>query len=450
MQIPEIQGKKITVLGAARSGVAAAKLLAGKGAHLLVSEQAAYEKKEEEGHNLKALGIETEFGGHTSQIYDSDFWVVSPGISLSSPVIQNAKKQNIPIYGELEVASWYCQSPIVAVTGSNGKSTVTAILGEIFKNAAIPCVVAGNIGSPFSGSVERTVPEGVAVLEVSSFQLETIHKFHPKISILLNLTPDHLDRHGSMSIYGAIKSRIFENQSFEDWFIYNGCDDQVKALARKAKCKKAVFGLQDSTMPSGFIHDGQLTYTMDTAREMVMSIQDMRIRGEHNALNALAVLLAARLMDVPVNNIRNTLQSFPGLPHRLEFVREVDGIRWINDSKGTNVDSVWYALGSFLEPVILIAGGRDKDSDFSRLKKKIQERVRGIVLLGEAAEKMKEVFFGLCPIQTASSLQNAVEIASQIARNGDVVLLSPACASFDMFRNFEDRGDHFKELVRNL
>jgi UDP-N-acetylmuramoylalanine--D-glutamate ligase len=447
---PEIRDKKITVLGAARSGIAVAELLAKEGARVLVSERSDEAGKMAQTKHLSDLGIQVELGAHSSRIYDSDYWVVSPGIPQTSPDIQKAVKLNIPVYGELEVASWFCRAPIIAVTGSNGKSTVTALLGEIFKQVEIPCVVAGNIGQSFSGTVQETVPEGVAVLEVSSFQLETIHHFRPKISIMLNLTPDHLDRHGSMEVYGDIKSRIFENQTAEDWFVYNGCDKEVVRLAAKANCQRAVFGSKDMEDVSGFDQDHMLTIRMLEKDENILPVQEMGIQGEHNVFNALAASVAARFMNVSCENIASTLRNFKGLPHRMEFVREFQGVRWINDSKATNVDSVWYALDSFTAPIILIAGGRDKDSDFSRLKDRVRCKVRSIILIGEAADKMEQIFRDVRPVQRATTLLHAVDLANQTAKKGDVVLLSPACASFDQFHDFEERGNRFKELVRKL
>lgn len=437
-------------MGAARSGVAVAQLLARKGAWVFLSEIAPLKDKREEAEVLTSTGIPFEFGGHTSRILDADWWVVSPGICQSSSVLQKAKEKGIPVWGELEVSSWFCRAPIVGVTGSNGKSTVTALLGEVFRWAGRPCVVAGNIGQPFSEYVESTVVEGVAVLEVSSFQLETIQNFHPKLAVFLNLTPDHLDRHGCMDKYGRIKSRIFENQTDSDYLVFNVLDPKVAELVRRARSQRVVFGMEVDSMGCGFLRQEVLTLRLQDRDEEILSIHEMGIRGDHNVANALAVALTARLMGVDVQPIRQAFRTFRGLPHRMEFIRVVDDVEWVNDSKATNVDSVWYALGSFSSPVILIAGGRDKDADFGMLRERVRKQVRGIVLLGEAAEKMEKVFRGLQPLVKVSSLKNAVEKAREMAEPGDVVLLSPGCTSFDMFRNFEDRGEQFKALVRQL
>ena len=448
--VQNIKGKKVTVLGAARSGVAVATLLNEKGASVFLSEKSDVNHKSGEVKQLKAAGIESEFGGHSSRIADADLWVVSPGIPLSSDVLKTAKEKNISVFGELEVASWFCKSPIVAITGSNGKSTVTALLGEIFKTEGRPCVVAGNIGNPFSTVVSETRENGVAVLEVSSFQLETIHSFHPRIAVILNLTPDHLDRHGSMETYGKIKSRIFERQTESDFIVYNGKDLFVREMIKKARSQPIVFGVEKNSDNYGFVKNGQMILQLSGNREMLMPVNEMQIKGEHNLANGLAAALAARLMGVDVTTMRNTFHSFKGLPHRMEFIRNLDGVDWINDSKATNVDAVWYALGSYSNPVVLIAGGRDKDSDFTQLRKRLEKTTKSIILIGEAAEKMKNAFKEICPLIVSTSFEDCIKKAKEISQPGDVVLLSPGCASFDWFENFEDRGDQFRDIVNRL
>lgn len=293
-------------------------------------------------------------------------------------------------------------------------------------------------------------PDGVAVLEVSSFQLETIRTFRPKTALILNLTPDHLNRHGSFENYARLKARICENQTEADFLVLNGQDQPVLNLAQQARSRKSYFGVDVPGQRCGFVLNGRLVLRMNGLLEDLVAIGDMGIHGEHNVANALAASLACRLMDVPKDSLVQALRAFKGLPHRLEFIRQLDGILYMNDSKATNVDSVWYALGSFDQPVVLIAGGRDKDSDFTVLRERIREKVRAVVLIGEAADKMTIAWGGLKPLVRADSLLDAVDKARTLARSGDVVLLSPACASFDMFRNFEDRGDQFRGLVRML
>lgn len=445
-----IIGKRVTVLGAARSGVAIARLLSKKGASVFVSEKAPLEMKQEQAGRLEAASIPYEFGEHTPRILEADLCVLSPGIPVSSPVVEALAGRNIPIVGELEASSWFCRSPIVAVTGSNGKSTATALLGKIFEADGRPCVVAGNIGQPFSRCVEKIGSDGVAVLEVSSFQLETVHTFRPRVAVFLNLTPDHLDRHGSMEVYGSLKARLFENQTADDFAVVKGSDKRVLALTSHIKSRITLFGVRHESLDSGFVQDDVLKLRLADVEEYLMPVSEMGLRGEHNVENALAAALASRLMGVKGESIDKALREFEGLPHRMERVRRLRGVLWVNDSKATNVDSVWYALGSYSEPIVWIAGGRDKDSDFSALRRRVKDHVRFIILLGEAADKMATSFEGIKPITRVGSLEEAVEEASNRAETGNVVLLSPGCASFDMFRDFEQRGDRFKALVRQL
>ncbi|HDQ46124.1 MAG TPA: UDP-N-acetylmuramoyl-L-alanine--D-glutamate ligase [bacterium] len=446
----EIKGLRVTVLGAGLSGRGAAGLFAAKGAEVFLSDSGIIDRDAGEIRDLIKKGIYVESGGHSDRVFQADFWVVSPGIPVDSPILKEAQSRGIPLYGELEAASWFNRARMIAVTGSNGKSTTTALVGEIFRQSGRPTVVAGNIGHSFSGSVLDTREDGVSVLEVSNFQLETVESFHPEIAVFLNLTADHLDRHGSMEVYGGLKARIFQNQAASDWLIHSAEDPRVIQLCASAKSRKAAFGFDPSGSTCGFVRDGMLTLSIHGVEESLIPVSETGIRGPHNHLNALAASLAARLMEVPAEILRQVLRSFRGLPHRLELVRERNGVRWINDSKATNVDSVWHALGSFTNPVIWIAGGRDKDSDFSILEPRIRERVKTIILIGEAARKMERAFAGLRPIRIAGTLEESIRLAEREAEPGDVVLLSPACASFDMFRNYEDRGDRFREAVRRL
>ena len=445
-----VPNRKVTVLGAGLSGAAAARLLKRNGAAVFASEQRAASDMGEAAQVLASAGVKAEFGGHSPRAFDADWMVLSPGIPLSAPVVVEAKKKGIKILGELEVASWFCRAEAVAVTGSNGKSTSTTLIGAMFEASGRPVAVAGNIGKPFSDVADSLGREAVAVLEVSSFQLETVETFLPKAALFLNLTQDHLNRHGSLETYGRIKARLFKNQGEDDWLILNGLDRRVLDLSESAKSRKAYFGIDVADRDCGYVRDGMLVLRLGAREETLLPIGDVGIRGEHNTANALAAALTCRAMGVPVGDIVAVLRTFNGLPHRLESVRELDGVLYVNDSKGTNVDSVWYALGSFDRPIIWIAGGRDKDSDFTVLANRVQDRVRSIVLIGEAADKMEKAFDGIKPVVRAGSLREAVAEARRLALPGDVVLLSPACASFDMFRNFEDRGDQFRILVKAL
>lgn len=445
-----IHGLSVSVLGAGRSGLAVAELMAAKGAKVLLSDTAPADQITNSLVDLEKLGVSFDFEGHSDSIYDVDFMVVSPGIPDNAPVIVKAREQDIPVFGELEVAQWYNRAFTIAVTGSNGKSTVTTLIGEICKAAGKDTVVAGNIGTSFAGVVEQTVEDGIAVLEVSNFQLETIDTFNAEIALFLNLTPDHLDRHGNMENYGKVKSRIFENQTAENWLVSNAADENVKRLSQNAPGKVAYFGRRDCTDACAYVQDGYLKLEIAGKEETLVQVKQLGICGEHNVLNALAAAMAARLAGIGVEDIQTALIEFKGLTHRLELVRELNGIRYINDSKATNVDSVRYALGSYEAPVIWIAGGKDKDSDFAQLSETVRDSVKSAILIGEAADKMAGVFKEICPVFMGLTLPEAVRLASKQATAGDVVLLSPACASFDQFKNFEDRGDQFKAQVMQL
>ncbi len=449
MNTDSIKNKKVSVLGAGRSGLAVARLLSKAGAMVFISEQQSLDQKQNASELLTFLNIPAEFGGHSEKVLDCDWLVVSPGIDLGNSIIRQAEEKKKPIYGELEVAAWFCQCPIAAVTGSNGKSTTTALLGEMFRTAGIPCIVAGNIGESFSDHVLDTDPRFLAAIEVSSFQLELIDTFHPKVAVYLNLTPDHLDRHCTLENYGKIKARIFQNQNPDDFVIYNANDKNVSGLVKKAVSRKLPFNIVEGTSEGGFIKDRMLVLKLGETEEKLMQISEMRLSGMHNVMNGLAAALAARVLGVEIVPIRKALKNFKGLPHRLEFIRKVNGVKWINDSKATNVDSVWYALGAFSEQIVLIAGGRDKNSDFTLLNERLREKVKAVILIGEAADKMARAFQGVHLVR-AGSLKEAVDEGRRIAVSGDVVLLSPACASFDMFRDFMDRGDQFTHLVRAL
>ncbi len=352
---------------------------------------------------------------------------------------------------ELEVGSWFCRAPIVAITGSNGKTTTTALTGEILEHAKRKHVVAGNIGTAFSSLVSDLTETDVAVLEVSSFQLDYISTFRPRISALLNITPDHMDRYDhSMEKYAASKARVFENQSGDDAVMYDADDEWTAKVIGKARCRKLAFSVK-RTLPEGaFLENGMLVTVLSGERSEIVQIENIFIKGTHNIYNAMASALAGQLLGVDTASIRSTLETFKGVEHRLEFVRNLNGIRYYNDSKATNVDSVWYALQAFKRPIVLILGGRDKGNDYSRLNELVKEHVRTIVAIGESSDTVEKAFRGTAVVKKAGSMDEAVSTAKFLAEPGDIVLLSPACASFDWFRNYEHRGEIFKELVNAL
>lgn len=446
----DLNNKKITIIGAARSGVSAALLLKKRGADIFVSDFSVAEKIEEYLKILKSNDIQYETGAHSEKVFDCSLLVISPGVPSNSSIVKEAISRGIKVISELELAYQFCPAPIIAITGSNGKTTTTSLIGKIFENAGKDYVVAGNIGIAFSSVVEYLTEKSTAIVEVSSFQLDHIDKFKPKISVLLNITPDHLDRYdNSMEKYSISKSKIFKNQTGEDFLIYN-CDDPViSKLVYTAKCTTIPFSTKIELSFGAFIdwNNKKLIIANNMDRYPVISIDEIGIKGIHNLYNSLAAVLVARQMNVSINSISTALNDFKGVEHRLELVREINGVKYINDSKATNVDSVYYALTAFENPIVLILGGRDKGNDYSKLKAVVQKKVKKIIAIGESAEKIKKEFSN---VEIANSMQEAVNIASNRAIAGDIVLLSPACASFDWFNNYEHRGNVFKELVMRL
>jgi len=351
----------------------------------------------------------------------------------------------------MELAFCFAKAPIVAITGTNGKTTTTALVGELFQNSGKATLVGGNIGLPLISAVEDS-PAEVIVAEVSSFQLETTSSYRPKVSVILNITPDHLDRHGTMEIYTEAKAKIFANQQANDYVVLNFDDPLTAPLANKAAAEKVFFSRREVLDRGVYIKEGNITVNIDGNEEYILPTKDVFIPGAHNLENALAAVAAASVMGVSKETISSVLREFKGVPHRLEFVAEVSGVKYINDSKGTNSFASIKALEAFSEPVVLIAGGRNKGSDFRDLALMIKDKVCVLVVLGECAEQLTAAVSetGFSNIQAAGDLPQAVRLAAKAARPGDVVLLSPACASWDMFRNFEERGDMFKGLVLEL
>lgn len=455
---PEIKKKKVTVVGGARSGLAVAKLLTKAGANVFLTEKAASTRGLEEA--LEAAGIAYEFGGHTRKALDADFFAISPGVPSTVNIVQQATRSGIEVYSEIEVASWFCKAPMVAVTGSNGKTTTTSLIGHLFRSAGRETIVAGNIGYPFADYVLDLSPEAVVVLEVSSFQLDHIDTFRPAVSVLLNITPDHLDRYDyDLNKYAHSKFRIFENQQGNDVLVYNSDDTLVRDYVAWVQTQRDLqtlgFSLKEELDAGGFLREGadgpMLVLRVHQQEEILMQANKLALPGQHNLYNSLAAAVAARVMEVRSDVVRESLSSFEGVPHRLEFVREVGGVRYVNDSKATNVNAVWYALESFQEHIVLIAGGRDKGNDYASLRPLVRHKARAVIAIGESAAKvMKDLGTVAGQSVEAGSMEEAIQLARLYAEPGDVVLLSPACSSFDMFENYEDRGDTFKRLVMSL
>jgi UDP-N-acetylmuramoylalanine--D-glutamate ligase len=451
MKREDVQKKRYSVIGAARSGLAVARLLAGAGARVFVSESSSRPAAEAD---LKALKIPCEFGGHTARLLETDVLVLSPGVPSSAPPVRDALAHGITVVSELEAASWFSPGPIIAITGTNGKTTTTTLAGRMFEDARRPAVVGGNIGTAFSDIVTAMTAEHTAVLEVSSFQLDHVDTFHPKVAVLLNITPDHLDRYEhSMDLYIRSKCRVFARQGAGDMLIYNA-DDEVTSTAVKQYAPAGVTLLPFSahaTLSSGaWVADGVMTTAIGGTTTAVIPVQEISIRGTHNLYNAMAATLAAQAAGINAGSLRATMKNFKGVEHRLEHVRVLDGVTYVNDSKATNVDSVWYALQSFEAPLVVLIGGRDKGNDYSRLNELVKKHCRAVIAIGESAEKVVAAFSSIVPVERAAAMPEAVQKARACAAKGDVVLLSPACASFDWFDNYEHRGKVFKEIVHAL
>ncbi len=450
----QLRGQKYSIIGGARSGIAVAKLLKDHGAEVFLSDKSPAEKMQKAVAELTQLNIAFEFGENSEKVLNADVVVLSPGVPNDAPIVKQAVARELRLVAEIEAASWFCKGPIVAITGTNGKTTTTTLTGRIFEDARKPNVVAGNIGVAFSEVVERTNENTTAILEVSSFQLDTVDSFHPKVSALLNITPDHLDRYEhSLDKYVASKCRVFENQQAGDAIVYNYDDEIVRAAVENrvsSAVKKLPFSTKQKPNEGAFIANGILKTRIEGNESDVIAQEDISIKGVHNLMNAMAATLAAEAMNVSTASIRSTLKNFKGVEHRLEFVRELDGVIYVNDSKATNVDSVWYALQSFTKPIVLLLGGRDKGNDYSQLYQFVDANVKAIVAIGESAEKVMSAFANRKPLSKATTMEEAIHQAREFASRGDVVLLSPACASFDWFENYEHRGRVFKEIVTKL
>jgi UDP-N-acetylmuramoylalanine--D-glutamate ligase len=447
-------GKKVSILGMARSGQAAAILLQKHGAQVFISDNGSINDLNEPIKVLQSLGIDFETGKHSDRVLDADYIIVSPGVPSSARIIRDAENKDITVISELELASVYCRAPIIAVTGTNGKTTTTTLIGKIFEHAGKPNRVGGNIGNAFSGFAEDITKDETAILEVSSFQLDHIISFHPKISILLNITPDHLDRYNyDFEKYIASKCRIFENQTEKDYLIFNYDDEQTREQVRRLASrhvKTLPFSIKERFREGAFVVDSKLsTFIMDKEHQL-LSIDSIGIKGTHNLYNAMAATLSAQICGINSRIVAESLAQFSGVEHRLEFVREVNGVKYINDSKATNVESVWYALQAYKEPLVILLGGRDKGNDYAKLLQPVREHVKSIIAIGESAQKVVDAFKSIKPVTIADSMESAVKKAQAAAAPGDIVLLSPACASFDWFRNYEHRGRVFKEIVMSL
>ncbi len=464
-------GKKITVVGLARSGLGAANLLKALGADVTITDRKSYDDVRNYLDKLDE-GIRVVLGGHPEELFkDIDLIVISPGVPSDIKPIREAKKWGVKVIGELELAYKILRLTIsesaefLAITGTNGKSTTTTLLYEMLKDSGFGVILGGNIGNALTEEISSLIFLNSnfdrIVAEVSSFQLETIETFRPDVAAILNITPDHLDRYNSISDYIDAKCRIFMNQRDGDFLVLNADDPlkdeiikRLRGRVSQYKFPQVFYFSRRDVVQGAYLRDGMVYFDLpclDIPTEFNLKPSDFKIKGVHNIENVMAASLMAILSGCKPDSILSTITKFSGLEHRLEFVREINGVRFINDSKGTNVGAVLKSLESFDEPIVLIAGGRDKDSDFSVLRKIVKEKVKAMVLIGEAKEKIKKAVGDLLKdVYMEEDIKSAVLRARELASFGDVVLLSPACASFDMFRDFEDRGRQFKRAVMEL
>jgi UDP-N-acetylmuramoylalanine--D-glutamate ligase len=441
----ELTNKKALVVGLGKSGIAAARFLQEHGAMVTASDA-----KEQ-----PALpSIMTQTGGtQWNNLEKQDLIVISPGVPVQTPELERARSLGIPVIGEVELASRFLQGKTLAITGSNGKTTTTTLLGKILAEGGLPVQVGGNIGTPMLELIATSTPETWNVLEISSFQLETVAEFHPKIAVILNITPDHLDRHGSFGQYAAEKEKVFAQQDAKDFLVLNADDKATQMAAGRTRSQVFWFsGSRPQVKRGAFVHQNVIVFVPQegAAMEPVLAVTEIPLKGAHNVENVLAAVCAARLAGVSAESIRESVKSFTAVDHRLQFVAKVKGVDYYNDSKATNVDATMKAIASFAGGIHLILGGKDKDSDYTLLAPLIKERVRSVYTIGSAAEKIGNQLAGVSKIVGAETLENAVTLAVEAAQPGEIVLLAPACASFDQFENYGHRGRVFVQQVQKL
>ena len=447
----DLKDKRVLVVGLGRSGAASALFLKSRGARVTVSDS----KPEAELHNeilpLLEQGITVETGGHGDRTFrGQDLIIVSPGVPYDAPQLEQARGLGEPVVGEIELAARFLTGPIVAITGANGKTTTTTLAGEIVAAGKFSTLVGGNIGTPAITFTEQARADTWIILEVSSFQLETIVTFRPRIAMILNITPDHLDRHKTFENYVKAKARIFENQRADDFTVLNADDSTTAALADRIHAQVVWFSRKKEVSRGCYVRDGIIFFRDGKGQQEIMKVAEIPLKGAHNLENVLAGVTIGALVGCQPAQIRQAVANFKAVEHRLEFVARIAGIDYYNDSKATNVDATIKALESFPANIHLILGGKDKGSDYTTLNDLLRERVKRVYTIGAAAAKIESQIGGAAEIEPAKTLENAVRRASELAQSGDIVLLAPACASFDQFQNYEHRGRVFKEVVHSL
>jgi UDP-N-acetylmuramoylalanine--D-glutamate ligase len=446
----ELRGKRVLAVGLARTGVATALFCAARGARVTATDSRTEDQIGEAIAKLKDAGVTLELGCHREKTFlDQDLIIPSPGVPADEAHLQAARAKGISIWSEIELSYRFMKGRLIGITGSNGKTTTTSLVEHILKTTGMQTILAGNIGTPLIGCVDTMKDDTCTVVELSSFQLELIDTFRPNIGVFLNLTPDHLDRHHTLEAYGAAKARLFENQTGEDAAILNA--DDVATMPYAPSLPRVYwFSRKQRVAQGAYVRGEEIVFRQDGAEETLLKLEDIPLAGAHNVENVLAAAAAARLAGAPSAAIAKGVRSFAGVEHRLEFVAEIAGVRYYNDSKATNVDATLKALDAFPGRILIILGGKDKGSDYTALQRPLREKAILALLIGTAAEKIEEQIAGSVALERAETLERAVETASHAAQRGDVVLLAPACASFDQFQNYEHRGRVFKDLVRQL
>ena len=447
----DLKNKRVLVVGLGRSGSAAAFFLQEHGAKVTVSDTKSEAQLQHEVAQLLDRGISIEAGRHGERTFrDQDLIVISPGVPVNEPHLAQARKIGVPVIGEIELSARFLKGRIVAITGSNGKTTTTSLTGDVLAKGGLRVNVGGNIGTPSITFVETATDDTWNVLEVSSFQLETIQTFHPFIAAIINVTPDHLDRHGSFEAYAAAKARVFENQTAEDHAILNADDATCVAIAKGIKSRAWWFSPEHEVERGAFIRNGEIVWRDGAHDVAIAPVSELQLKGQHNLENVLVAVNAGVIAGCEPQAIRSALAEFKAVEHRLEYVATVNGVQYYNDSKATNVDATIKALESFPRGIHIILGGKDKGSDYTVLKPLLKERAAQVYTIGAAAEKIESHISGAAPVIRTGTLEAAVKRAAANAHEGDVVVLAPACASFDQFDSYEHRGRVFKDLVRAL
>ncbi len=442
----------ITIIGAGKSGIAASLLAKRKGNKVFLTEYSSFEKHKNTIDLLNQEGISYEFGGHSENaLKNTDLIITSPGVPPHSEIIQKAEKIGIPIISEVEFAYSYLKNPIIAITGTNGKTTTTALTAHILNFSRKKAIACGNIGLPLSSLVGHVNDSDILVVELSSFQLDRIIQFRPQVSVILNISPDHLYYHSTMENYIAAKFKIANNLVEENFLFLNNDDEIIKSSSFQTKALTAWFSL-NSVERGIYIDRGIMKIRINEQHnwEEIMHTDELRLPGIHNIYNSMAAALSARVFEIKNEDIRDSLMAFSGVNHRLEFVRNINGVDIINDSKATNVNAAWFALSSYDKPIIWIAGGRAENNNYSILDILVKQKVKAILAIGEQANDIFNHFCTLTYCKRCNNLEDAIHSALKLSSTGDVILFSPACKSFDMFINFEHRGDTFKEIVKSI